>query len=69
MIKNVYLYHHSTQALLAWTQNLHCSYNKSNAREKASSRWIDETTSSLVPFVAVFHVGNRKKLASDKSRE
>jgi hypothetical protein len=46
------------------------SYNVSNARENASSRiahtslltvcWIDETASTLVPFIAIFNLENKK---------
>jgi hypothetical protein len=46
------------------------SYNESNVQENASSHisfsslitvcWIDETASNLVPFIAVFNLGNKK---------
>jgi hypothetical protein len=54
----------------ASTQRLHHSYNESNARENASSHiafsslitvcWIDETASNLIPFIAIFNLGNKK---------
>jgi hypothetical protein len=50
------------------------SYNESNARENASARiafsslvtvcWIDETASNLVPLIAIFNLGNKKKSQS-----
>jgi hypothetical protein len=51
-------------------QRLHRSYNKSNARENASSHiafsslvtacWVIETASNLVSFITVFNSGNKK---------
>jgi hypothetical protein len=51
-------------------QRLHPSYNKSNARLNASSHiafssfitvcWVDETALNLVPFMAIFNLGNKK---------